>query len=241
MRPGVGAARVVLEEVAMRLLLVEDERTLAAALGRGLREEGHQVDLCETGADALAQARALAYDVILLDWGLPDLDGLSVLRAWRREGLQTPVIMLTARGTVPEKVAGFDAGADDYLAKPFAFQELLARLGALARRGGGSAGLRAEVGDLVLHVARRSLARGDAEVTLTAREFELASALFARVGDVLTRSELLARVWGPDFDGEPNVVDVYVGYLRKKIARLDPQEVALETVRGLGWRLRASR
>ncbi|MCB9522661.1 MAG: response regulator transcription factor [Myxococcales bacterium] len=226
----------------MRLLLVEDERPLAAALGRGLREEGHQVDLCENGADALAQARALPYDVILLDWGLPDLDGLSVLRAWRREGLQTPVIMLTARGAVAEKVAGFDAGADDYLPKPFAFEELLARLGALARRGGGGAtGLRAQVGDLVLHVPRRSLARGDAEVTLTAREFDLAGALFARPGDVVTRSELLGRVWGPDFDGEPNVVDVYVGYLRKKIARLAPEGAVLETVRGLGWRLRAER
>ncbi len=225
----------------MRLLLVEDERALAAAVGRGLREEGHVVDLCETGEDALAQGRRLSYDAILLDWGLPDLDGLSVLRAWRREGLQTPVIMLTARDAIPEKVAGFEAGADDYLPKPFAFEELLARLGAIARRAGGAAVLRTEAGDVVLDVRRRALARGDAEVTLTAREFDLASAFFGHPGDVLTRGELMTRVWGPDFDGEPNVVDVYVGYLRRKLGHLASARTRIETVRGLGWRLVVAR
>jgi DNA-binding response OmpR family regulator len=224
----------------MRILLVEDEPAIARNLTRGLQEEGHTVDRCDTGADALEQGRALPYDVVLLDWMLPDLDGLAVLRAWRREGLRTPVIMLTARGTTPEKVAGLRAGADDYLPKPFDFEELLARIAAVVRRSQGET-LRATVGDLHLDGRRRALVRGEAEASLTGREFALASAFFARPGDVLTRAELLRRVWGDDFDGEPNVVDVYVGYLRRKLALLEDAEGAaalrLSTVRGLGWRL----
>lgn len=223
----------------MRVLLVEDEPALVRSLVRGLTEEGHSVDTCDSGADALAQGRALPYDVVLLDWMLPDLDGLAVLRAWRREGLRTPVIMLTARGTTPEKVAGLRAGADDYLTKPFDFDELLARIAAVARRSEGEA-LRATVGDVHLDGRRRALVRGEAEASLTGREFALASAFFARPGDVLTRAELMRRVWGDDFDGEPNVVDVYVGYLRRKLSALEeegPGAPRLQTVRGLGWRL----
>jgi DNA-binding response OmpR family regulator len=197
------------------------------------------VDLCAYGNDALSQGAALGYDVVILDWMLPDLDGVSVLRAWRAAGLRTPVLMLTARGTVPERVQGLRAGADDYLTKPFDFEELLARLEALHRRADGSnAALTA--GDVTLDPRRRALRRGEREVSLTAREFALASEFFAHAGEVLTRSELLDRVWGARFDGEPNVVDVYVGYLRRKLADLDAQGLTVRTVRGVGYRLESA-
>jgi DNA-binding response OmpR family regulator len=223
----------------MKILLVEDEERLSRALVRGLSEEGHTVDLCAYGNDALSQGAALGYDVVILDWMLPDLDGVSVLRAWRAAGLRTPVLMLTARGTVPERVQGLRAGADDYLTKPFDFEELLARLEALHRRADGSnAALTA--GDVTLDPRRRALRRGEREVSLTAREFALASEFFAHAGEVLTRSELLDRVWGARFDGEPNVVDVYVGYLRRKLADLDAQGLTVRTVRGVGYRLESA-
>lgn len=220
----------------MRLLLVEDEAALSAALIRGLQEDGHQVDLCESGRDAVEQARQLVYDVIILDWMLPGMDGLAVLRTWRKAGLATPVIMLTARGGLSERVVGLRAGADDYLAKPFAFEELLARLEALHRRAQGATSIR-RIGDLSLDSRRRALRFKEDEITLTAREFGVAAAFFEHVGEVMTRSELLARVWGEAFDGEPNIVDVYVGYLRKKLALVSATGVDLLTVRGLGWRL----
>jgi two-component system OmpR family response regulator len=223
----------------MKILLVEDEERLSRALVRGLSEEGHTVDLCAYGNDALSQGAALGYDVVILDWMLPDLDGVSVLRAWRAAGLRTPVLMLTARGTVPERVQGLRAGADDYLTKPFDFEELLARIEALHRRADGSnAALTA--GDVTLDPRRRALRRGEREVSLTAREFALATELFAHAGDVLTRSELLDRVWGARFDGEPNVVDVYVGYLRRKLADLDAQGLTVRAVRGVGYRLESA-
>lgn len=223
----------------MKLLLVEDEERLARSLVRGLTEEGHAVDLCALGGDALAQGAALDYDAVILDWMLPDVDGLTVLRTWRAAGLRTPVLMLTARGTVPEKIQGLRAGADDYLTKPFDFDELLARLEALHRRAEGVEGARA-LGDVTLDPRRRTLSRGERHVSLTAREYALATELFARAGDVLTRSELLDRVWGARFDGEPNIVDVYVGYLRRKLADLGAEELALRTVRGVGYRLEAA-
>ncbi len=223
----------------MKILLVEDEERLSRALVRGLSEEGHTVDLCAHGNDALSQGAALGYDVVILDWMLPDLDGVSVLRAWRAAGLRTPVLMLTARGTVPERVQGLRAGADDYLTKPFDFEELLARIEALHRRAEGSHAALA-VGDVTLDPRRRALRRGEREVSLTAREFALAAEFFAHAGDVLTRSELLDRVWGARFDGEPNVVDVYVGYLRRKLADLDAQGLSVRTVRGVGYRLESA-
>lgn len=218
----------------MKLLLVEDEERLARLLTRGLTEEGHQVDVCATGADALAQGLALDYDAAILDWALPDLDGLSILRTWRARAVRFPVLMLTARGSVAERVQGLRSGADDYMVKPFDFEELLARLEALQRRGGDRGPL--QVGDLALDTRRRTLSCGDREATLTAREHALALALFEHAGDVLTRSELLATVWGANFDGEPNIVDVYVGYLRKKMADLDAR-AGIRTVRGVGFRL----
>ncbi len=223
----------------MRILAVEDDERLVVLLQRGLREEGHMVDACGTCADALGQAQTIAYDVILLDWMLPDGDGLSLLRTWRDRGVETPVLMLTARGAVGERVLGLRSGADDYLVKPFDFAELLARIEVLGRRRGGeSAQLR--VGGVVLDGRRRVLIAGAQEVALTAREFALCSLLFRRVGEVLTRSELLASVWGPSFDGEPNVLDVYVGYVRGKLAQLGDDAPTIRAQRGVGFRLLAA-
>ncbi|MBZ4416817.1 response regulator transcription factor [Myxococcus sp. RHSTA-1-4] len=221
----------------MKLLLVEDEERMARLLHRGLSEAGHQVDVCERGEDALRQAQDVPYDVVLLDWNLPDLDGLAVLRRWRERGLRTPVMLLTARGTVGEKVAGLRAGADDYLVKPFAFEELLARLEALHRRGEAGSVL-GHVGPLVLDARRRVLRHGQQEQPLTGREFSLFQELASHVGEVLSRSELLAHVWGAGFDGPPNIVDVYVGYLRGKLERLGATPVvSIQAVRGVGFRL----
>lgn len=220
----------------MRLLVVEDEPRMARMLQRGLAEEGHQVDVCGTAEAAEAQALEVPYDVVLLDWSLRDGDGVSVLRAWRQRGLRTPVLLLTARGTTGEKVTGLRAGADDYLVKPFAFEELLARLEALDRRGApveGTTGL----GDLQLDARRRVLRRGDVEVALTGREYALLLELRALGGDTATRSRLLLKVWGGDFEGTGNVVDVYVGYLRAKLERLGATQVQIEAVRGVGYRL----
>ena len=219
----------------MRLLLVEDEVRLASSLLQGLREEGHQVDHCTTASDAREQALGLDYEVILLDWMLPDGDGLELLRGWRRRGLRAPVLMLTARGTVPERVTGLRAGADDYLAKPFDFEELLARLEALRRRAEGGLQARA-AGDVELDGKRRVLRRGEREVALTPREYQLALELFTHAGEVLPRSTLISTVWGANFDGDPNVLDVYVGYLRAKLHELQAA-TALATVRGTGFRL----
>lgn len=221
----------------VKVLLVEDEAQMARLLQRGLTEEGHQVDVCARGEDALRQATDVAYDVILLDWSLPDVDGVSVLRRWRETGLSTPVLMLTARGSTGEKVTGLRAGADDYLVKPFDFEELLARLEALARRGAGSS-VAAQVGSVSIDLKKRALVRADREATLTAREYALATELWTHAGDVLSRSRLLSAVWGTDFDGLPNVVDVYVGYLRAKLAELGADDVEIAAVRGIGYRLR---
>lgn len=223
----------------MRILLVEDEARLVRQMVRGLREEGHVVDTCETAADAQAQAVAIRYDVLVLDWMLPDGDGLAVLRRLRDHGLTTPVLMLTARADTAEKVQALRAGADDYLTKPFAFDELLARLEALHRRAGATA-VRLSVADAQLDPLRRALVCGERAVALTAREFALARTLFSHAGEVVTRSELLNAVWGPQFDGEPNIADVYVGYLRKKLAETGAERAVIRTVRGAGYRLDGS-
>lgn len=220
----------------MRLLVVEDEEKLARLLARGLGEEGHAVDVCHDGDAAAEQALAVPYDVIVLDWSLPGRDGVQLLRHWRERGMRTPVLMLTARGTVGEKVTTLRAGADDHLVKPFAFEELLARLEALHRRGG------AAVGDLSIGAARldrgkRALVSDDGSEALTAREFALLDELASRKEEVLTRTHLLSKVWGLDFDGAPNVVDVYVGYLRQKLEKAGAGDARIEAVRGVGYRL----
>lgn len=221
----------------MRILLVEDDDRMARLVHRGLSEEGHQVDLCQRGGDASAQATAVGYDVIILDWGLPDVDGVTVLRRWRERGLTTPVLMLTARGAVGERVTGLRTGADDYLVKPFDFEELLARIDALRRRSAGSA---TALGTVTLDERRRAIVHGASEETLTNREWQLMLVFAEHRGELLSRSEILTRVWGPDFTGEPNIADVYVGYLRAKLAKIGADKVAIRAVRGIGFRLEVS-
>jgi two-component system OmpR family response regulator len=219
----------------VRVLLVEDEAKLAALVARGLSERGHVVEVVATGFEAVTSARTGGYDVILLDVALPDFDGFRVCRGLREEKVWTPVLMLTARTAVADRIEGLDSGADDYLAKPFAFQELLARMRALARRGPVPRPTRLEVGDLRLDPAERRVWRGDDEVSLSGREFALLEAFMRRPGQVLTRDQLLALAWG-DHDVASNVVDVYVRYVRAKIDR--PYGVTtLRTVRGIGYQL----
>ena len=221
----------------MRVLVVEDEVKLAGLLRRGLAEEGHAADVTSTGDDALWMAAATEYDAIVLDVMLPGADGFDVCRRLRERGIWTPVLMLTARATVEDRVAGLDAGADDYLAKPFAFAELLARLRALARRGAAERPAVLEVGDLALDPATRRVSRAGREVALSTKEFALLETFMRRPGQVLSRHQLLEHAWDYGYERRSNVVDVYVRYLRDKIDRPFGRE-SLETVRGAGYRLR---
>lgn len=209
---------------------------MAELVRRGLSEESHVVDCCATGQLALDQAEGIAYDAIVLDWSLPDIDGLSVLRHLRERGNRTPVLMLTARGTLGERVLGLRTGADDYLVKPFDFDELLARLDALHRRAAGHE-QPSSLGSLTFDRSRRMLRCGDQEQTLTAREFQFFDELVGHLGETLSRSEILSRVWGSGLDVDPNMVDVYVGYLRSKLQKLNVQDVQIVAVRGVGYRL----
>jgi two-component system OmpR family response regulator len=222
---------------AMRILVVEDELKMASLLRRGLTEEGHAVDLARTGDDALWMARATEYDAVVLDLMLPGVDGFEVCRRLREGGVWSPVLMLTARDGVEDRVAGLDAGADDYLPKPFSFAELLARLRALVRRGAGERPAVLEVGDLRLDPATRRAWRGDAEVKLSAKEFALLEAFMRRPGDVLSRYQLLEHAWDYGYENRSNVIDVYVRYLRDKVDRPFGR-ASIETVRGVGYRLR---
>ena len=222
----------------MRALVVEDEVKMAALIRRGLVEEGYAADVARTGEEALWMARATPYDAIVLDLMLPGRDGLEVCRELRGSGVWSPILMLTARDGVEDRVNGLDSGADDYLTKPFSFAELLARLRALARRGAHERPAVLQVGSLRLDPATRRTWRGDAEIELSAKEFALLETFMRRAGEVLTRLELLEHAWDYGYDNRSNVVDVYVRYLREKIDRpfgLD----AIETVRGTGYRLRA--
>ncbi len=221
----------------MRVLVIEDEPRMSELLHRGLTEDGHTVDVGGSGADARELVGYADYDVIVLDWGLPDIDGLSLLRTWRAQGMTTPVLMLTARGTAGEKVLGLRTGADDYLVKPFDFEEFVARLEALHRRASGSAAGVVSLGDVEFSRVRRELSRGEKTLDLTGREFQVLRLLQDRAGDVVSRSELIGTVWGPHFDGEANVVDVYIGYLRAKLRELQAQRVSISTIRGAGYRL----
>lgn len=242
----------------MNVLIVEDEAKLGALLQRGLEEEGHYVEVATTtqaagqrmadgpapaapptataGAAAGPSAEHRAWDVVILDWMLPDGDGLTLLGRWRRHGIATPVVMLTARGEVGERITGLRTGADDYLVKPFDFEELLARLEAVSRRAAVQHE-QVRAGPLLVELRNRRLALGGRTVSLSGREIALAAALARRADDVITRAELLSEVWGPQFDGPPNVVDVYIGYLRSKLRELEANDVAISTVRGLGYRL----
>ncbi len=222
---------------AVRILIVEDEAKIAGLLRRGLAEEGHAADVATRGEDALWMSRATSYDAVVLDVMLPGIDGFETCRRLRAEGIWTPVLMLTARGTVEDRVSGLDAGADDYLAKPFSFAELLARVRALRRRGAPERPTVVEVGALRLDPATRVVRRGETEIALSAKEFTLLEILMRRAGEVLSRFQLLEYAWDGDYDNRSNVVDVYVSYLRDKIDR--PFGVrSIETVRGAGYRLR---
>jgi two-component system OmpR family response regulator len=224
----------------VRVLVVEDEVKMAALLQRGLQEEGYAVDIAGDGREALWLATENPYDAIVLDVMLPDLDGFEVCRKLREAGGWSPVLMLTARDAVADRVAGLDAGADDYLTKPFSFAELLARLRALVRRGTPERPPVLEVGDLVLDPATRHVVRGDTSVELTAREFSLLEYLMRHPGEVLSRTRLIEHVWDFAFEGDSNVVDVYIRYLREKVDRPFGRD-SIETVRGAGYRLREER
>jgi two-component system, OmpR family, response regulator len=221
----------------MRLLVVEDELKMAGLLVRGLREDGHAVDVARTGDDAFWMGQAVEYDAVVLDLMLPGLDGVSVCRAWRENGVWTPVLMLTARDGVEDRVAGLDAGADDYLPKPFSFAELNARLRALARRGVPERPAVVDVGDLRLDPATRQVWRGAVEIRLSTKEFALLETLMRRAGLVLSRLQLLEHAWDYAYENRSNVVDVYIRYLREKVDRPFDRE-SIETVRGAGYRLR---
>jgi two-component system OmpR family response regulator len=222
----------------MRVLVVEDDPKMAALLRRGLVEEGHAADVARTGDDALWMAGSVEYDAIVLDVMLPGRDGFEVSRALRADGVWSPVLMLTARDSVDDRVAGLDAGADDYLRKPFSFAELLARLRALVRRGAPERPAIVEVGDLRLDPASRQVWRNGTEIDLSPKEFNLLEAFMHRPGQVLSRDRLLEQAWDFAYEPRSNVVDVYVRYLREKIDRPFGRS-SLETVRGLGYRLRA--
>jgi DNA-binding response OmpR family regulator len=216
-----------------RVLIVEDEPRLVSFLEKGLRGNGFTTSLARTGADALAIASDADFDLMILDLGLPDVDGLEVLRDLRERGERLPVVILTARDEVDDKVNGFNLGADDYVTKPFRFEELLARVRARLRQGGTPEVTVLGVADVELDLRTRHARVGNSTVELTAREFALLETLMRHPGHVLTREQLLSHVWGYDYDPGSNVIDVYVGYLRRKLG-----EDKIETVRGMGYRLR---
>jgi heavy metal response regulator len=218
----------------MRLLVVEDEKKVAGFIKKGLEEEGYAVDLVSDGHEGLWMALDGVYDLILLDINLPGMDGLEVLRELRKKELKTPVLLLTVRATIEDKVFGLDTGADDYLTKPFAFQELLARVRALLRRRVEAEPPVLQVADLTLDPARRVVFRGQEKIDLTTKEFALLDYFMRNVGRVLTRTMIAEHVWDYDFDSMTNVIDVYVNYLRKKIdAGREPK--LIRTVRGAGY------
>jgi two-component system OmpR family response regulator len=221
----------------MRVLVVEDEVKMAALIRRGLAEDGLAVDVAPNGEDALARAGATAYRAIVLDVMLPGIDGFETCRRLREGGVWAPVLMLTARGAVEDRVAGLDGGADDYLTKPFSFAELLARLRALTRRGPEERPSAVEVGDLRLDPATREVWRGGTEISLSAKEFDLLEAFMRHPGHVLTRLQLLEQAWDYEYEHRSNVIEVYVRYLRRKIDRPFGTQT-IETVRGAGYRLR---
>ncbi len=221
----------------MRVLVAEDEAKLAALLKRGLIEEGYAVDIAPDGEHAGWLVAENAYDAIILDVMLPDGDGFQLCKRFRDNGCWSPVLMLTARDSVSDRIAGLDSGADDYLTKPFSFDELLARLRALMRRVVSDRPAVVTVGDLTLDPASRRVTRDDINIDLTRKEFALLEYFMRHPGDVLSRSQLIEHVWDFAFDGDSNVVDVYVRYLRQKIDRPFGKDT-LETVRGAGYRLR---
>lgn len=224
----------------MRILFAEDDKQLLTSIARGLREDGHEVDQALTGTQALSLALDSEYDVIILDVLLPGKTGLVVCRAIRETGRRVPILMLTALDAVEQRIAGLDAGADDYLTKPFDFGELLARLRAITRRHGDASSPRLVVGDLVIDTERHSVRRGGREIPLTAREFALLAYLARHAGRVVTRAEIMEHVWDDTRNSYSNIIDVYAGRLRRKIDDGE-REPLFSTVRGIGLKLEPPR
>jgi len=220
----------------MRILLVEDERKVASFVARALREQTYAVDVADTGARGLVLAWETSYDTILLDLRLPDMDGLAVCRELRRRGVHSPVLMLTARGLVEQRVEGLDAGADDYLTKPFAVAELLARVRALVRRGLQKSDATLRLADLELDRHRRRAQRGGISIPLTSKEFALLELLLLRAPQIVPRTEIVEHIWDVHFDSGTNLVEVYINRLRQKIDYDRPAKL-IHTVRGVGYRL----
>jgi heavy metal response regulator len=222
----------------MRILVVEDERRIAAFIKRGLEEEHYAVDVAYDGEEALDWAAVVDYDLIVLDVLLPKKDGIQVCRELRAQGNRVPVLMLTARDAIEDRVRGLDSGADDYLVKPFAFQELLARIRALLRRSGEIKTTRLQVGDLVLDTITHQATRSGRIIELTAREYALLEFLMRHPSQVLSRTQIAEHVWNYDFFTTSNVVDVYIRYLRRKIDKGFKVKL-LQTVRGVGYKIEA--
>lgn len=218
----------------MRILIVEDDQSLHRIIRRRLTEEGYAVDGCFDGEDALHYMESEVYDCVILDWMLPKKDGVIVLREFRNHGFRTPVLMLTAKDSVTDRVEGLDAGADDYLTKPFAYDELSARVRALLRRTTESKNNKLQIANLVMDLSMHSVFRGEKEILLTSREYALLEYFLRNQGQVLTRSQIADHVWNYDFDYDSNVVDVYVRYLRNKIDK-GYEEPLIHTVRGYGY------
>jgi heavy metal response regulator len=222
----------------MRLLVVEDEKKVSSFIKKGLEEEGYAVDVASDGETGLQMALDRVHDLIILDIQLPKRDGLSLLHELRQEKVTTPVLLLTVRATIEDKVLGLDAGADDYLTKPFAFQELVARTRSLLRRRPEGKPAALQVADLTLDPARRLVFRDNRRIDLTAKEFALLDYFMRNPGRVLTRTMIAEHVWDYDFDSMTNVIDVYVNYLRKKIDS-DQEQKLIHTIRGVGYMLKA--
>lgn len=223
----------------MRILVVEDEPRMAALVKQGLEEEAYAVDTIDNGLDVFDWVASAQYDIIVLDIMLPGMNGIDVCRELRAKGHTTPIIMLTARDTVRDRVIGLDVGADDYLIKPFAIEELTARLRALGRRDGPSKTLELQVGDLTLNTATKRARRGDSYIdTLTSKEYMLLETLMRHAGQVLTRDQIIDHVWNMEFESGSKLIEVYVSSLRKKIDRGHPKKL-IQTVRGLGYRISA--
>ena len=218
----------------MRVLLIEDHKPLVRALRQGLEEEGFAVDVATDGQEGDFKARTAEYDAVILDLGLPQMDGLSVLKAWRAAGRKMPVLILTARDNWHEKVAGIDAGADDYLSKPFYMEELLARLRALIRRAGGHASPELRCGEIVLDTRLCRASVGAQALALTSHEYRVLDYLMHHPGELIARSDLVEHIYAQDLDRDSNTVEVFIARLRKKLP-----EGSIETIRGLGYRLRA--
>lgn len=223
----------------MKLLVVEDEKKVASFIKRGLEEEGYSVELAQDGEEGLKMIEAGSYDLILMDLMLPKMDGLQVIREMRNQDIRTPVLCLTAKDKVDDIVSGLDSGSDDYLTKPFAFIELLARVRALIRRGSTERGAELTFADLRIDPVSHKVWRGDTEIDLTSKEYALLEYMMRHPNETLTRSMIAEHVWDYTFDSFTNIIDVYVNYLRKKIDR-DFTKKLIHTVRGVGYVLRES-